>query len=243
MVSRIAFDVGNSRVKVGVFNTRGHLNEVHNFPIEEKTQFYKFLNETECNELVVSTVSFPEEEIRNAFNKEVNLTFLTDQTVLPISMNYTSKETLGKDRIAAVLGASRLYPGENLLIIDAGTCMTIDFLRNDGHWLGGNISPGLHMRWEAMHSHTSRLPLTGKQYIGEDVFGISTFAALANGGLYGMVFEIESYRRYIQENYGQVTLLMTGGDAAFLEEFLKTEIFVEPHLVLEGLYALFENFN
>jgi type III pantothenate kinase len=243
MSSRIAIDVGNSRIKVGVFNTSRQLIEIHNFPVEEKIQFYKFLNDAECNEFVVSTVSFPEEEIRKAFNSDVNLTFLTEQTELPVSMNYTSKETLGKDRIAAVMGASRLYAGKNLLIVDAGTCMTIDFLRNDGHWLGGNISPGLNMRWEAMHKRTSRLPLTGKQYIGEHVFGISTFAALANGGLYGMVFEIESYLRYIEEIYGQVNLLMTGGDAAFLEEFLKTEIFVEPHLILEGLYALFENIN
>ncbi len=77
MVSRIAIDVGNSKVKVGVFNAEGKLIEVHNFPVEDKVQFYRFLNETECNELVVSTVSFPEEEIKEAVKEDVHLTFLT----------------------------------------------------------------------------------------------------------------------------------------------------------------------
>ena len=65
------------------------------------------------------------------------------ETPIPFKLNYKTPETLGIDRRAVIAYAWEQYPNKNILAIDAGTCITYDFIREDGTYLGGGISPGM----------------------------------------------------------------------------------------------------
>jgi type III pantothenate kinase len=189
----------------------------------------------QVKKVILSTVGIPIEPSWKA--KLENQFFylqLDHQTPLPIKNAYGTPETLGKDRLAAIVGARQLYPGENCLVIDAGTCITYDLLRADGVYLGGNISPGLAMRFKAMHAFTARLPLVEQGEI-KDPIGQSTETAMRNGGQLGTVLEIEGFIRLFSDQFGSLRVIFTGGDADFFAKVLKIEIFVNPDLVLRGL--------
>ena len=164
---------------------------------------------------------------------------LTEKTPLPIDNQYGTPKTLGKDRIAAVMGAYRLFPNQNCLVIDAGTCITYDLLTKHKTYLGGNISPGIDMRLKAMHQFTAKLPLVerGQQ---ERIWGTSTETALRNGGQFGALYELEAFIRVCKEKFDPLTVVLTGGDGNFFAENLKTKIFARPNLVEWGLLEIFQ---
>ena len=128
-------------------------------------------------------------------------------------------------------GAYQMFPVENCLIIDAGTCITYDILQANGTYIGGNISPGLKMRLRAMHQFTANLPLIEPGPMDSWV-GKSTETALRNGAQLGVLNEIEGYIAKSREEWGQINVILTGGDAAFFAKSLKSKIFVNHHLVL-----------
>lgn len=157
---------------------------------------------------------------------------------LPFRSQYSSMHTLGKDRIAAIAGAVFLYGAKNCLIVDAGTCATMDLLSDRGLFVGGNISPGLQMRLRAMHDYTARLPLVAPQNLGDRLLGNDTEAALRVGGQGGLAYEIEGlYRRLVAE-YPELNVILTGGDAAQISSHLVLPHIVEPSLVLHGLFKI-----
>lgn len=166
---------------------------------------------------------------------------------LPVEIKYTTPDTLGPDRLAAAVGAYGRYPDRALMIADAGTALTIDVVTSGGEFLGGNISPGLHLRAESLHDHTSRIPLVS---LKKDVasFGTDTETALQAGILWGMVWEIAGAFREAERNYKCDAILLTGGDASYLEDKIEkaveegVEIDYVSSLVTEGLkYAYFYN--
>jgi type III pantothenate kinase len=170
---------------------------------------------------------------------------LSHQTSLPFVNLYKTSETLGKDRIAGIAGAWALFPKQASFVIDAGTCVTYDFIDKNGYYHGGNIAPGLMMRYQAMHDYTHALPLVQdnkKEKTDSDFvipfFGQSTHEALTLGGEMGIVHEIEGYTHDLKSKFGQINIILTGGDAVFFEERLKTKIFVYPDLVLFGLEGI-----
>ena len=118
--------------------------------------------------------------------------------------------------------------------MDAGTAVTLDIVSSDGHFLGGNISPGLHMRFEALNNYTSRLPLV--DYTGEvPLIGHDTVTAIRAGVVGGLVSEIESYIDRIAAKLGSVVVLFTGGDCKFLASLLSREVRVVDNLLSIGL--------
>jgi len=139
-------------------------------------------------------------------------------------------------RLAVVIGCTKVYPNKNCLVIDAGTCITYDIITKDRKYLGGNISPGIRMRAEAMDTMTSTLPLVEPIY-NKDYIGKSTESAMQNGIVYGTLLEIESLITLIKQDIGEINVIITGGDAPFFADLLKTKIFVHSYLVLEGLNA------
>lgn len=154
-----------------------------------------------------------------------------------IRVEYHTPETLGADRLAAVLGARSLRPNENLLVVDAGTCITYDFLTADGRYLGGNISPGLEMRLDAMHHFTARLPRIATE--GDvPAIGVSTETALRSGATLGIVHEIEGYCRQFQAEYGEVCVFLTGGNRFSFLISSEIRTFADDFLVARGLAAL-----
>lgn len=168
-------------------------------------------------------------------------TFLhfTATTPVPIENMYRTPETLGRDRLAGVVAASWMYPGANVLVIDAGTCITYDLLEESGKYLGGNISPGLDMRYHAMHHFTRRLPMVERAN-SISLLGETTEEALRNGGLTGVLMEMGGYMELLRKKYTGLNTLLTGGDAPYLSEHLRADLALEPHLILIGLNQILQ---
>jgi type III pantothenate kinase len=238
----VVIDAGNHRVKIGRM-VGGKLTDLHIFPVNAETEIYHFLNLLEGDKVMVSSVSIPEERLKAEIPSGIQVHILNEGTPLPVRLKYTTRSTLGKDRIAAVAGAAGMWKGTPVLVVDAGTCMTLDLLGPDGTWEGGNISPGLRMRLRAMHEFTGRLPFSGPDQITREVMGTSTLSALANGAAWGMVSEIEGYFDRYRDVYNELKVVLTGGDAPILADLTKTEIFVEPNLVLTGLHEILQHID
>ena len=146
---------------------------------------------------------------------------------------------LGADRRAVLAAAWSLYPQQHCLVVDAGSCVTYDLLSAQGTHLGGGIAPGLQMRLDAMHLGTARLPkLTFEA--PDSLLGLDTQSCMNTGAASGLVFEIEGWYEALSAQYGDLTLILTGGDAEFLSVRVKKAIFAEPYFLLQGLNALLE---
>jgi type III pantothenate kinase len=164
---------------------------------------------------------------------------LSANTPLPIENRYLTKETLGKDRIAAVVGAYDLYPNQNLLVIDAGTAITYDFINEKGQYLGGNISPGIEMRFKALNYYTGKLPrVQPKEW--NKLYGSTTEEAILGGVLNGVVFEVDKTIESFKEFYKNLKVIITGGDAEFFDNKLKNSFFVNFNLLALGLNRILE---
>ena len=159
---------------------------------------------------------------------------LTHETPLPINNLYQTPETLGKDRLAAVVGAYSLYPGKDILIFDAGTALTIDFIDRDGNYRGGNISPGLNMRFRALHDDTQKLSLQ-TQTDDFEMIGNTTASAIISGVQNGIIFEMNYYINHFVKQFPALVKILTGGDIIFFENKLEKHIFAVPNLIFIGL--------
>lgn len=226
----LAIDIGNTRAKVGVFDGR-KLVEKQTLASDLVTAY---VNESsfEIDHVIISSVG--NDVDTSAMHVRGLKMHLDEKTPVPVKNMYRTPETLGKDRLAAVVGAHRHYPENHVCVIDAGTCITYDVVTPDGVYLGGNISPGLTMRYDAMHHFTARLPSVARNDVGQ-LLGTTTEEALQNGGLIGVLMEIAGYIEICRKKFVSMVAVMTGGDAAYFAERLKTEIFVRPNLVLDGL--------
>jgi type III pantothenate kinase len=229
----LIFDIGNSMVKTAIFEKGEEIYSARYATLQ--SEYLKALSDQfpEIDNVIVSSVSQqPFEEIIRQYFK--NIVLLDHKTPLPIEMAYGSPETLGKDRIAAAVGAHSLFPGENLLVLDAGTALTIDFVSGKGIYQGGNISPGLAMRFKALHHFTGRLPLISPKNETQ-LTGKTTEEAINSGVGFGMIYEIEGYINEYQSQFNKLKVLLTGGDANYFAEKLKNSIFVVLNLNLIGL--------
>ncbi len=166
---------------------------------------------------------------------------LLDHTLnFPFKINYHTPETLGRDRIAGIAGAWKLFKKENTLVGDLGTCNTYDFITKTGKYIGGNIAPGLNMRLVAMDKFTDKLPYV-EPISNDHLMGLSTTEALQNGAVKGIILEIEGYIKHLKSEFGPINVILTGGDSAFFAKHFKKKIFAEPNLVLIGLNQILKN--
>lgn len=169
----------------------------------------------------------------------LGLTPLSYDTSLPISSSYSTPKSLGMDRMAAAVGAWSMYPGHDLLVIDAGTAITCDFVSRDGVYRGGNISPGVQLRFSALHEHTGALPLVDRH--GDvPLLGYNTETAIRSGVLNGISHELIGYIDDLAAVYPSLLVFLTGGDAEFFDIKAKSSIFAVPDLVLRGLARIVE---
>ncbi len=226
----LAVDIGNTRIKTGLF-AGDQLREIRLWQQGDWQELTSYATNHLVRKVILSSVgSVPPSE----FARDQEVLVFAQHTPVPIRVEYQTPHTLGLDRIAAAVGAAVIHPGVHCLIIDAGTCITMDVLHATGVFRGGNISPGLQMRLRAMHHYTRSLP-EAPFAMPSYWLGHSTETALQNGGLRGAIWEIEGMRVACRAAYPEVQTLLTGGDAAFLAEHLKKQIFVHPNLVLIGL--------
>ncbi|NBC08487.1 MAG: type III pantothenate kinase [Bacteroidetes bacterium] len=235
----LTIDIGNTRAKTGVFK-EGQLLRTDTWEQWSFADFLAYAANHSAQNVILSTVagSFSAEE-RQELQRRFTYVELQSDTLLPIENRYRSPNTLGKDRIAAVVGAHFLYAGQACLVVDAGTCITYDFLDQHGCYVGGNIAPGLRMRLRAMHAFTAGLP---QEEVEETVdwIGDTTATALRNGAQTGVLLELEGYQRWGNSRFGPLQPLLTGGDAVFLANSAKSKIFVHHHLVLIGLNQILD---
>ena len=228
---RIAIDVGNTFVKIGYF--KNHLLEKKLvLPINEIIWSEIVSSKTEAI-IVSASGNLDQELVHTISSLSAKTHFLTHKSLLPILIKYKTPHTLGLDRIAGAAGCHTLFENKKNLIIDAGTAITYDFLDKNS-FLGGNISPGLSLRYRSLNEFTARLPL-GKTPEEPKLYGTNTDEAIDNGVFNGTLYEIEETIFRFQEEYSEINIVLTGGDAHFFANKIKKTIFAEPNLVLIGL--------
>jgi len=243
----LTIDVGNTSTKMAVFsdNVCLHFERINELNV---ALLNRWIRQYDVEAISYSASGNDVEEIVEYIEAFENYIFLSALSPMPIEIAYKTPETLGKDRIAAVLGAYALFPKQHVVVIDLGTCITYEVLSADGVYLGGNIAPGMQMRLQSMHDYTAKLPLVGFESVTHWI-GQSTNEAIKNGAILGTQMEIESFIGRVKKLFGpnpheldDVQLILTGGDAAFmynaLQENLQTKIHLEPQLIHIGLKAL-----
>lgn len=233
----LAIDIGNTRIKYGLFE-QGQL--VKQGRVQGDDQLVSRLQPRSIRHLIGASVAQPAAEVLARLPHTGRLLVLNPSTPLPVRNLYQTPQTLGADRLAGVIGASYLFPGQDCLVIDAGTCITYDLVDKESRYHGGSISPGIDMKFKALHTFTGRLPLTERTE--ESVFtGQNTRESIQSGVLIGTVAEVEGFISLYRQRYPSLTTVLCGGDASFFDTKLKAPIFVIPELVLIGLYRILEH--
>jgi len=230
----LIIDIGNTNAKIAVFD-HDNIVEVDTIKtsniiegINKFTQKYK-----DVNRAIISNVSIRDNhEIKEHLS--LQSVFLSENLKLPFKSLYKSKGTLGSDRIALASAVIKHYPNSNVLVIDAGTCITMDFIDKNSNYHGGSISPGIDMRYSSLSNYTSNLPELEKTH-PSDIIGSSTEESIHSGIVNGVIFEIREFISEYQGNYKDIKVILTGGDSVFLSKPLKISIFANQNFLLEGL--------
>ena len=234
----LTIDVGNSRIKVAVFE---HNKQLDFFIFEANEALKNFENIFEkypnLQKIILSSVGKLEKEVVDFIQNRFQTEIIDHKSKFPFTNLYATPETLGIDRMVLAAGATLMYPNQNKLIIDAGTCITYDFVNAENQYLGGAISPGIKIRYKSLNNYTSKLPLLT---LSEDfeIIGNSTKSAIHSGVINGVIFEIEGFISQYSLKNQDLTIILTGGDAEFLAKRLKSTIFANSNFLLESLNLL-----
>lgn len=236
----LAVDSGNTKIKAAVFEGSVMLAKYISDKTEPLVFFEKILKQhPEITSSVLSNVGNHDADAVNFLKSTTHFTEVNRETHFPFANKYATPETLGIDRMVLSAGATLAYPAQNRLVIDAGTCVTYDFTDAGGNYLGGAISPGLQLRYRAMHTFTAKLPLLSREMPGPYI-GDTTASSMHSGAVNGLLYEIEGFVSRYEKDYGSVTVILTGGDADFLAKRLKNTIFANPNFLLESLGLLYQ---
>ncbi|MBI1183391.1 type III pantothenate kinase [bacterium] len=237
----LAFDFGNSSVKVGVFNAVDLAPvEVWQFGYHHAhDDFNSFLEKYPADtSVIISTVVSESHAFAGLTQKFVNRIFLSHRLKLPFAIDYKTPETLGNDRLAACAGATVLCAERPILVIDAGTCITYDFITEDNCYAGGAISPGIELKLKAMHHFTQKLPSTTlpPDYQPFNT-GKSTLECMWEGAAAGTIHEIRGFIATFS-SHKSLNVVITGGTSHYLANKLENSTFAAPNLVLIGLHKI-----
>jgi type III pantothenate kinase len=247
-MANLVIDIGNSYIKAGVFDLDELIWTKSYTTVDEKL-LDRLLNDFKPVKAIISSVKKQHTETWEPYlSKHIPLVQFNANMAKSIQNHYRTPQTLGLDRIAAVAGAHALYPDTDSMVIDAGTCITYDWVDKNGNYFGGSISPGLNMRYKALNHYTSALPLveTDPQFTGKS--GNDTETAIRSGVQNGIQFEMAGFIESYFKAQTPMNILLTGGDSIFFDTLLKNSIFaphikIEPHLVLSGLNAVIQQHN
>ncbi len=236
----LVIDVGNTLVKLGVFD----LKDLKHRTTCVKEDFLQTLDEIlesfpSIESSIVSSVSNLAERQLSILQERFPTLILNHQTKVPFTNKYATPKTLGIDRIALVSAAAVIYPKRNVLIIDAGTCITYDFLTLENEYLGGAISPGISLRYKSLNTFTEKLPLLDANK-PKEVIGNSTPTCMHSGVVNGILYEIDGFIEDFRKKWDNLTVILTGGDAHFLRDSIKNDIFANSNFLLEGLNHILE---
>ncbi|MGB1307667.1 MAG: type III pantothenate kinase [Oceanihabitans sp.] len=236
----LIIDVGNSYVKLAVFKGDKILvnHRVKNAAVLKTLRKIR-KDYKNINNAIVSTVGKLRKTDLIYLQKYYKTIFLDHKTKVPFVNKYSTPSTLGIDRIALVSASVKQFPDKNVLIIDAGSCITYDFITSKNHYLGGAISPGIQMRYKTLNYYTANLPLL-ETSSPKKLIGNSTTSAIHIGVVQGVLYEIEGAIQKYTLKYPDLTVILTGGDANFLSKQLKSSIFANANFLLEGLQYILQ---
>jgi type III pantothenate kinase len=227
----LAIDVGNTSIKAAFFDGE-HLHQ--KLELKHDRALLDLIKGDKPQNTILSSVRKGTGRLVQNAQKFTDVLVLSHATPIPVRNEYSTPHTLGMDRIAAIVGARHLYKNENVLVIDAGTCITYDLIDSEGIYKGGAISPGMDMKFKALHKFTSKLPTIGFQNTAK-LIGKSTKEAILSGVVLGTLAEIEGIIQRYQQYFDDLTILICGGKSKFFESKIKGHIFALPDLVLIGL--------
>ena len=238
----LTIDQGNSRTKVALFNDEGRIVKNFIYKSFSASDIQRLFSLYPISDSIISSVVNIEPSVVNALNRLSRHFVLFDHfTPVPITNCYVSPETLGQDRLSAAVGAAALCPDENLLIIDAGSAITYDFVSEKNEFLGGNIAPGIKMRLTMLNRMTKKLPLIEVEESELiPLFGKTTRDAIAAGVIRGISYEVKGYIRSLGEQVEHYAIFLTGGNAPYILNNCRYDFHYEKHLVLIGLNRILE---
>lgn len=243
----LVIDIGNTYTKVAVFK-QDELLHVEQFQTVDIKVLDGFLSDYQINKAIISSVKKDKEDWQATLSGKIPVTHFNREMAYGIINHYLTPGTLGLDRLAAVIGANHLFPGKNNLVIDAGTCITYDWVDAGGNYYGGSISPGLSMRYKALNYYTAGLPQLNADETFDKSFGNDTATAIRSGVQNGIKYELTGFIENYKNDGADMNIILSGGDSIFFDTLLKNSIFApyiknEPYLVLKGLNAVTQNNN
>lgn len=238
--SDVVIDVGNTRMKLALF-TNSKLDGVLSISNKSKKKVLDVIQESAATRAIMSNVSKLREGLLKGLDERLQFILMTPRINVPINVDYKTIGTLGTDRLANAVFASKFYHGRNVLVIDFGTCVKYDLVTADGTYQGGAIAPGLQMRFKSMSKMTKRLPLIENWRSNEKLWpGKSTRSSMVAGVLQGLEAEIMHYIEEGNNRYDNLVVVATGGDFTYFEKAFKNIIFADPYLTLRGLHEILQ---
>ena len=234
---KLIIDIGNTAVKTALFEDKKLISSaiLNDCTLQN---LLVFVGDQNISRTIVSTVKLVDAELKQII-QYFDSHLLGVDTPLPITIDYKTPDTLGKDRIAAVVGASFSFPSQNILVLDAGTCLTIDFISKEKVYKGGRISLGITMRYNALNQFTSNLPLCEFSE-SMNAIGYDTESSITSGVQQGILAEVREIINVFKMENKNTMIVVTGGDCFFFEKELKISIFANPFLVMEGLNEILD---
>lgn len=247
----LIIDIGNTLIKAAIF-CGDELAVLWTGELLDEEALRKLVAEHKPTAAIVSSVrALPVQQSGNDPNLPPELQFLSNfgfpvlvagpHLQLPITRRYDTPDTLGTDRLAAAIAAAARYPGQHSAVVNAGSCLTIDFVSNNNEYLGGTIAPGLMMRLKAMHHFTGRLPLITQIPDETELIGNTTKQSMLSGAINGMTAEIDGIISRREKEIGFFNVILSGGDGKIFVKKLKSSIFALDNIVLYGLNLMLKH--
>jgi len=236
----LIIDIGNTLVKFAVFQ-EGELLKKYSVDVDGANEAFNTILKTHSNlrKAIISAVGNTNPELFETIDAHLDVLILSNDLHLPFKNSYKTPDTLGVDRIALASAAVQKFPERNVLVIDAGTCITYDFINAQNEYLGGSISPGISLRYKALHNYTAKLPLLQIE-MPKTLIGNTTANAIHSGVVFGIIKEVDGIIDEYRVKHEDLTVILTGGDVNFLSKQLKNSIFANSNFLLEGLNYILE---
>ncbi|MDE3144057.1 MAG: type III pantothenate kinase [Bacteroidota bacterium] len=238
MQTAFCFDFGNSRLKLAIFTGR-ELNDVVVLESDHPSAIEKLLEKYQPQKSILSSVINHDTALEELLSAKTKFHKLSYASKIPITTAVGKPETIGADRLAICSAAVDLYPQQHCLAIGLGTCITYNYINKFHEFLGGSISPGMNMRFRAMHEQTAMLPMIEAEH-SFPLIGYDTKTNLLSGVIIGMAKEIDGIIDAYNEKYSHLKVMLTGGDMDFFMPHIKNKLNADPYLLFKGLFAISE---
>jgi type III pantothenate kinase len=246
-MTNLVIDIGNSFTKMAVFKN-DDLLKVEQYQQTSIQDVESFLSSYTIDKVITASVKKEKEAWQLSLDERFKVIYFNSSLAAGINNHYKTPDTLGADRLAAVIGANYIYPGKANIVIGGGTCITYDYIDAGANYFGGSISPGLKMRYTAVNYYTAALPLVEADKDFTSAYGYDTVTAIKSGVQNGVKYELQGFIENYIKTHKEYNIILSGGDSIFFETLLKNSIFapyikIEPYLVLKGLNAAIQKHN